>query len=132
MEEAVIFPPTKSQYVRASGNWENDHCLNLLCGRGWNSGGYVPQWVEIDLGDSVRVSGVRLTVNMLPDGETRNIVRGGLTENPTEILVDLTAPTVTNQVLNLSFPGNPLVRFLRIETVLSPSWVAWHRIEVVV
>jgi hypothetical protein len=39
--------------------------------------------------------------------------------------------TTDREVLEFTLdPGAPPIRFLRIETVASPSWVAWSEIEV--
>ena len=40
----------------------------------WNSGGYSPQWVEVDLQQPCRVQRVNLVVAQRPDGETSHEV----------------------------------------------------------
>lgn len=94
----------------------------------WVSGDDAPQWIEFDLGEIRTVSGLRLWVDQDPKGFTRHIVFGGPEPNPTDQLAVLEGVTTWGQELELT--GSWPVRYLRIETVESPSWVGWLEVEI--
>jgi hypothetical protein len=97
----------------------------------WNSGQFSPAWIELDLGVAVPVSKVRLLVRQTPDGATHHILYGGLTPNPTNPLVSFYDVTYRGAWLTyIPATADPDVRYLRVETIGSPSWVAWEEIEV--
>ncbi|HMK08834.1 MAG TPA: discoidin domain-containing protein [Anaerolineales bacterium] len=103
-------------------------------GTSWNSGGSPLQWIQIDLGQDYDVAEIRLTVSQYPDGDTTHVVygRGGGTAGELKQLTVFRGPTADSQVL-VFHPDQPLrgIRVIRIETTLTPSWVAWREIEVI-
>jgi hypothetical protein len=103
-------------------------------GTAWNSGGGPLQWIQIDLGATVDIAEIRLTVSQFPDGNTIHVVYGSQGVSP-ERFVELhifSGPTADSDVL-VFHPDEPIhgVRLLRIETTTSPSWVGWREIEVI-
>jgi hypothetical protein len=96
-------------------------------GTPWVSGDFAPQWIEFDLGEIRSFSGLRLWVDQDPSGYTRHIIYGGNEANPTQQLAVLEGETSWGQMLEVI--GDWQVRYLRIETVDSPSWVAWLEVE---
>jgi predicted amidohydrolase YtcJ len=94
----------------------------------WMSGEYAPQWIEFDLGEVRSVSALRLWVDQDPQGFTRHIIYGGPEPNPTEQIALLEGVTRWGQMLEVTGPWS--LRYLRIETVESPSWVGWLEIEI--
>lgn len=98
----------------------------------WNSSRWPPAWIEIDLGEAVAVSEIRLTVAQSPAGVTEHHVWGrGDAADELVLLGTLNGETADSDVLRLTSSGTwPMVRWLRIETSASPSWVAWREIEV--
>jgi hypothetical protein len=98
----------------------------------WNSGDHAPQWIEIDLGSAKAIGGISLLTAQLPDGDTVHRVLGrARASDPHRLLHEFTCSTVEGQRLEYSPPtpwGN--VRFLRVKTTMSPSWVAWREIWV--
>ena len=95
----------------------------------WNSGAYAPQWIEIDLGKNVTISKVTLTVAQYPAGHTTHRISGGLNKGSLSLLGTLDGITQSSQVLHLTF--NPqYLRYLRVDTAVSPSWIAWSEIMV--
>jgi hypothetical protein len=98
----------------------------------WNAGRWPPAWIEIDLGQVSSLSEVRLTVAQTPVGVTEHRVLGRLEAGGELVLLGtLNGATADYQTLRLTSPGTwPAVRWLRIETSASPSWVAWREIEV--
>jgi hypothetical protein len=97
----------------------------------WNSGAGSPAWIEIDLRKAMLVAEVRLSVAQDPPGRTHHRVtclesRGA----EPSLLADLRGRTAELDVL-VAVPASPAsCRFLRIDTLASPSWVAWREIEV--
>jgi hypothetical protein len=97
----------------------------------WISGQDAPQWIEIDLGAETAVSRIRLVVSQFPDGLTVHRVLGRGEAGDDRLLAELSGLTRANQTLEhvpeTSWTG---VRYLRVETVASPSWPSWNEIEV--
>jgi hypothetical protein len=95
----------------------------------WNSGSSAPQWIQLDLGQEYMVAKIRLNVLQNPAGPTTHHVFGGPTPDNLiliGILVDITQDQQWLEFQNSV--GN--IRYLKIETTRSPSWVAWREIEV--
>ena len=124
-------PPGRLKIVSAtaSGGTETaafvfDH--DLLTG--WNSGGFAPGWIQLDLGQPIALTRVRLLTMQSPPGPTRHQILGGLTPDSLALLGTLEGDTADAQWLELQVKGQ--VRYLKIDTSKSPSWVAWAEIEV--
>jgi F5/8 type C domain len=95
----------------------------------WSSGNGVPGWILIDLGQPTTISKIRLNVSQFPAGATTHQISAGPTPDNLEPLGNLDANTTDGQVLELNKSASN-VRYLKIETVKSPSWVAWREIEI--
>lgn len=99
----------------------------------WNAGDFAPQWIQIDLGTAQTVGRIRLIVAQNPPGYTdhRIWVRGPNTGDPERLACELTGNTGDPQSL-ICQPPNPItdVRYVRVETLTSPSWIAWREIEI--
>jgi hypothetical protein len=77
------------------------------------------------------VSEIRLLVAQSPPGRTRHRVTCASTSGATRrVVADLRGQTAELDVLRVSLDTPVACRFLRIETLASPSWVAWREIEV--
>jgi hypothetical protein len=100
--------------------------------QGWNSGSWAVQWIEVDLRELVQVGQVRLYVAQTPAGHTEHHLYGRITADGPLVALDACAGETNDQeVLVLTVPaGAKKVRYLRVETVASPSWIAWREIEV--
>jgi hypothetical protein len=97
----------------------------------WNSGGLPPQWIEIDLGAPVALGRIRLFVSQYPDGSTTHrILTRETTGDPWTVQHVFNGVTVEGQVLEHS-PASAWtnVRYVRVDTTASVSWVAWREIE---
>jgi hypothetical protein len=98
----------------------------------WIAGSHPPQWVEVDLGGAYRVTAIRLLVSQSPAGATHHqvFVRGPQSRAGT-LVVEFRGDTADGDWLEF-VPDPPLenVRYVRIETVSSPSWAAWREIVV--
>ena len=98
----------------------------------WNSGGDASQWIEIDLGAEYNILRIELTPSQFPAGETAHrILLAGSDSQFSERHV-FQSFTSDGQVLTFS-PQDPIpsIRYVRVETTSSPSWVAWREIEVI-
>ena len=98
----------------------------------WNAGQYAPAWIEVDLGQAVAVSEIRLMVAQSPAGLTEHRIWGRVVNAGELVLLGtLSGETADSQMLQLTSPGTwPAIRWLRVETSDTPSWVAWREIEV--
>lgn len=92
----------------------------------WNSGGYAPQYLQLDLQRPQTVSHVFLQVNQTPNGPTYHSLLVGSHENALREVKTVTGNTIIYQWLNVTFsPPLENVRYLRVNTISSPSWIAW-------
>jgi hypothetical protein len=97
----------------------------------WNSGGFPPAWIEVDLGAVERVGEFDLGITQLPDCVTRHFVYGRATvADPYTLLQEFSGYTVDQQVLRHVSPTPHELRFVRVETISSCSWVGWRELEV--
>jgi hypothetical protein len=122
----------KPTTASGSADGPSAQAVDGLMANRWGSGGYPWQWIEIDLGAPVSIEKVRLFVNMYPDGVTTHRIRGrATTGDPWADLWVRNAATVDNQVLEaVASPAWTNVRYVRVQTEVSPSWVSWKEIEV--
>ena len=92
----------------------------------FNTGGFAPQYVELQLPSASTITSVALQVAQLPNGITQHQLFVGPTSNPTQLASSINGFTYSGQWINLTFsPPLTNVRFLRLSTISSPSWVAW-------
>jgi len=120
---------TVSQFLPAE---PPEKAVDGLAGTQWGAGAHPPQWIEIDLGGPATVSEIRLLVAQFPDGETVHRVSGRGPTGEYQTLSELRGFTRDGDWLVYT-PESPLegIQFVRIETLASPSWVAWREIEVI-
>ncbi|HEX4936422.1 MAG TPA: discoidin domain-containing protein [Gemmatimonadaceae bacterium] len=99
----------------------------------WGAGQFAPQWIEIDLGAEIAIAAIRLGVDQFPDGDTVHAVLGRPPAGAYRELHVFRGRTTTGQLLEY-LPPAPWdgIRYLRVETRASPSWVAWREVEVFV
>ena len=98
----------------------------------WNSGGGPTQWIEIDLGAEYNIQEISLITSQYPEGRTVHRVLGRSASGQFVELTKFDGNTADGQTLVFS-PADPMqnIRYIRVETVTSPSWVAWREIEVI-
>jgi hypothetical protein len=97
----------------------------------WWTGGPTPQWIEIDLGADTKVAHVALLTSQTPTGYTVHRVSGRTQAGVWSLLHEFAGVTADSQTLEVTLPQPwPNIRYIRIETVDSPSWVGWREIEV--
>lgn len=99
----------------------------------WSAGKLAPQWLQVDLASPQAVKRIRLYVTQLPDGFTVHRIYGRASAGGAErLLHEFAGFTRSGDVLEQT-PSVPWqdVRYLRVETVSSPSLVAWRELEIV-
>lgn len=99
---------------------------------GWNSGGYPTAWIQLDLGRTIALRKVRLRIGQSPSGYTSHRIFVGPNAGALRPVATLSGDTSDGQWLE--FDGGErdtgTVRFIRIQTDTSPSWVSWNEIQV--
>lgn len=100
--------------------------------QGWNSGGGAPQWIQYDLNgnQSQRIFRIRLRVDQYPEfAESSHQILVGTYENDMTIVKEFNGFYLCGDWLFHTFdPPLENIRYIRIRTVRSGSWVAWLRI----
>ena len=96
----------------------------------WSSGttAAASPYVELDLGFDQTVSQVRLLTSQSPAGNTTHVITGRTSTGTTVSLGTITGFSYDDQWLTLDVSAT--VRFVRIATTQSPSWIAWKEIQV--
>jgi len=95
----------------------------------WSAGGPAPQWIQLDLGEEMSVSKIRLLSSQVPAGATTHQVYAGTAPDQLQLIGTLDGTTQDNQWLELT-PSVSNIRYLKINTTKSPSWTAWREIEI--
>lgn len=101
-----------------------DHDLEKV----WNSSSFVPGWIQLDVGQPVTISTVRLYTAQSPAGPTSHRILGGVTPDNLAPLGALDGDTADAQWLELQMKAQ--VRYVKVVTLKSPSWVGWREIEI--
>ena len=97
----------------------------------WNAGGYGGHWIEVDLGADTIIGSMRMKAAMSPNGGTTQVITGRTESGDTVTLWSFAGYTTNGQWLeNLSIEIPTAVRYVRVTTPSTPSWVAWSEIEV--
>jgi hypothetical protein len=97
----------------------------------WGAGAHPVQWIEIDLGQPFEIGRVRMVAAQFPEGETVHQIWGRGSEGELQLLHEFQGFTAEGDILEF-LPETPLenIRYLRVVTTSSPSWVSWKEIEV--
>jgi hypothetical protein len=91
----------------------------------------LPQWIEVDFGRDVSVSGVRLQVFQEAAGASSHVVTVQSCDGKALELTTFAAPMADRQWLEYAVTS-PLagIRLVRITTTASPGMVGWREIEI--
>ncbi len=97
----------------------------------WSAGTGPEQWIQIDLGKPTTISSIRLVISQYPEGETDHQLWAGPDANNLTLVHEFRGLTKDPDTLEFK-PSEPLtnIRFIKVVTTQSPSWVAWREIEV--
>lgn len=119
--------------VTASRSLPEEPASNVTDGSDaqWGAGEHPPHWVMINLEKPQTISEITLQVAQYPAGETRHQVHAQLGDGRSVFLQTLAGNTNDNDVLRITL-DIPLsdVTAIRVDTLESPSWVAWREISV--
>jgi hypothetical protein len=97
----------------------------------WSSGTFPPAWIEVDLGAVERVGEIDLGITQLPDcATTHRVYVRASTSDPYLLLDEFNGYTIDQQVLKFVAAAPQELRYVRVETTSSCSWVGWREIEV--
>jgi hypothetical protein len=103
-------------------------------GSWWGAGAFAPQWIEVDLGAAHNIREIRLIPSQSPAGVTvhRVMGKGPGTDGAYVLLHAFQGATQDGEALAYS-PSQPWqdIRYIRVQTVSSPSWVAWREVQVI-
>jgi hypothetical protein len=97
----------------------------------WNAGAGPEQWIQIDTGSPRSLRAIRLAVSQYPEGETVHQIWVGADAVSMFQVHEFAGFTRDSDVLEFIADG-PLenIRFIKIVTTQSSSWVAWREIEI--
>ncbi|MBN2116955.1 MAG: discoidin domain-containing protein [Anaerolineales bacterium] len=101
-------------------------------GTQWGAGEGPVQWIEIDLQGSHRITEIRLLVAQYPAGNTTHRLQVRASGSGAyQTVHEFNGSTNDNEWLVFK-PAIPLqnVSQIRVQTIASPSWVAWKEIQV--
>jgi hypothetical protein len=97
----------------------------------WNAGAEPPQWIEFELAGEENIQEIRLVVSQTPAGETRHQIWVRGEANDYRLFTELKGWTRDRQVLTVPLGDVSDIRFVKVLTVESPSWVGWREIEII-
>jgi hypothetical protein len=121
--------------VTASSAWAENQPSRALDGdlaTTWGSGDYPPAWIEIDLGEPLTIMSAELVVEQTPPGAaTHDLILMDASRIPIAVMTmqgQMKQFDVLSQAWAQPVTG---VRYVRVSTTSSPSWVAWREIRIV-
>jgi F5/8 type C domain len=104
--------------------------IDDLAGTSWSAGADAPQSIEVDLGAEVSIDELYLFVSQFPAGATHHRLLLAGANHVFALAAEFQGSTADGDVLRFR-PASPIVaRYVRVETVSSPSWVSWREIQV--
>jgi F5/8 type C domain len=99
----------------------------------WSAGvtDIVLPYIEIDLGPNgdTKIAKVELVVAQSPAGLTTHSISGRTSSGTTVSFGQVTSYTDHQQLISVPVSSNIAVRYIRVQTSLSPSWPAWAEIR---
>jgi len=129
VEALSLYANVTASYFNPAGGTPAEQGDSLV-DRQSNGTGFVslfaPQYVQLELPDEYNVTNVCLLVSQSPNGATHHQLFVGPSMNSTQLATDLNGTTYNGEWINITYnPPLNNVRFLYLETISSPSWVAW-------
>ena len=121
---------TASNFYSGAGSAtaQGDALVGRTSGSGFNAGGFATQYVQLELASSASVCQIALLISQSPSGTTQHILSAGATASSLSTVTTHTGFTTSGQWLNTTYsPCLSGIRFIRVTTTSSPSWVAWVR-----
>ena len=97
----------------------------------WSAGNFPPQWIEVDLGAVKGVAEIDIGITQLPDCPTVHRLLGRTSASESHVVLrEFSGSTVDQQNLRYSAERPRELRYIRVETTSSCSWVGWREIVV--
>lgn len=135
---AVEIPNDNLAYnkpVSASSSLGDEPPVNAVddnAGTQWGAGAEPVQWIQIDLQGVYRITEIRLLVAQYPAGNTVHRVQVRTSADAGYQTVHEFMGSTSDHDWLVFNPATPLenVGQIRIQTISSPSWVAWKEVEI--
>ena len=87
---------------------------------------YAPQYAQLELPGEYNITNVCLLISQSSNGATYHQISIGASLNSTQVVTVLNGTTFNGEWINITYnPPLNNVRFLRLDTISSPSWVSW-------
>ena len=99
----------------------------------WNSCGYAPQWVVFEFFEKKEISLIKLYVAQTPAGEAEHRIYFAGGDKKFFEVGKINQLSKEGDILSFKSPEEyktTEVKYLKIQTLKSPSWIAWKEIEV--
>jgi len=129
--QQIVYVP---YLVTASASTSDSNPTNVIDGdleSIWNAGAGPEQWIQIEMGSPLALRKIRLIVSQYPEGETVHQIWVGADPNNMALVHEFAGFTRDSDVLEFIADGSlDNIRFIRIVTTQSSSWVAWREIEI--
>ncbi len=101
---------------------------NTTDGTYFSSGGFAPQYVQLALPGQYNITSVFLKVSQSPSGYTEHRLYVGSNLTDLILAANFSGITSEGQWINTTFnPPLPGVQYLRLNSISSPSWIAWFK-----
>jgi hypothetical protein len=119
---------TPSAVTASRNDSEATFAVDGLVETGWNAASWPSQWIQLEFPET-SVSRVLLLTDQDPAGFTTHQFYGGPSPESLTLLGSIDGETKGNQWLDFRVTADK-IRYLKVTTSKSPSWVAWMEIEV--
>lgn len=124
-------PLTPTAVRVSNGSSSAPYAIDGNLNTSWEAGSGAPQWVVIDLGQPRTINRLILHIAQSPAGRTIHTIEGGSTDSSLNYIQRIDSITSRDRPLDLPLLSPlPNIRYLKITTTLSPSWISWKEIEV--
>ncbi len=86
--------------------------------------------ITIDLQNEYNINTIRLLISQHPQGVTTHNIYAGTTLNNLTIIKTFNESTKDNDWLTYYMQDYKKIRYVKIETTRSPSWISWREIKI--
>ncbi|MBI4945836.1 MAG: gliding motility-associated C-terminal domain-containing protein [Bacteroidetes bacterium] len=111
-----------------------DKTFDGNCGTYWNSGGFAPQSIQVDLQGTFTINNINLLVGMTPTSGncTHTIYTAPNIGGPWTAVDVISGVRFSGEKLERCYNSAPLtgVGAVKIESTSSPSWIAWIEVGI--
>jgi len=114
----------------ASGGNDSSGAFDGDLNTAWNAVGYAPAWISVDLGSISTVNNIVFNVSQSPDGDTTHYVYSSIDGINWQQVDNFNFYTTNHQEFTRNYTNLNGIRYLKVLTSSSPSWVSWYEISV--